>query len=84
MNNVEQRFIYEIHAHGIISERDPCSIQITPQHNSFNTRITPKLATTFRYLICQYSTFLRHKVIFALPNATVLCTVLVIITLKTL
>jgi len=26
------------HAHGSISEGDPCRIQITPQHNSLNTR----------------------------------------------
>jgi len=25
-------------AYGSISERDPCRIQITPQHNSLNTR----------------------------------------------
>jgi len=43
-----------------------------PQHNSFKTRITPKLPTAFRYLIYKHSTFLRHKVIRALPNATIL------------
>jgi len=30
---VEQKLIYEIHAHGSISERDPCHMQITPRHN---------------------------------------------------
>jgi len=33
-----------------------------------NTRITPKLATAFRYLIYKHSTFLGHKVIRALLN----------------
>jgi len=51
------------------SFRRPC-----PQHNSLKSRITPKLATVFRCLIYKHSTFLRHKVIRALPNATVLCT----------
>jgi len=35
---VEVRPIYSIHAHGSISERDRCRIQITPQHNSLKTR----------------------------------------------
>jgi len=65
-------FINEIHVHGSISERDPCRIQITPQHNSLKISITPKLATAFRHLIYKYSTFLRHTVIRALRNATVL------------
>ena len=39
-----------------------------------------KLATAVRYLIYKHGTYLRHKVVRALPNATVL----VIITLKTL
>jgi len=43
----------------------------------------PKLVTAFRYLIYKHSPFLRHRVIRALPSATVLCTVLVIITLET-
>jgi len=47
-------------------------MQITPQYNSLKTRITPKLATAFSYLIYKHSTFLLHKLIFALPNATVL------------
>jgi len=67
---VELRLIYQIHAHGTTSERDPCRIQITPKHK-WKTR-TPKLATAFRYLIIKQNTFLRHKVIRALPNATVL------------
>jgi len=43
-----------------------------PQHNSLKTRITPRLPTAFTYLIYKHSTFLRHKVIRALPNATIL------------
>ena len=62
----------------------PFCIQITQQHNSLKTETTPKLATAFRYLIYKRSTFLRHKVICVLPNATVLCTVMVIITLETI
>jgi len=58
--------------HMAASMRDPCRIQITPQHNSLKTRKAPELATAFRYLICKHSTFLRHEVIRALPNATVL------------
>ena len=73
-----------MHAHGSISERDPCRTQITSQHNSLNTRIKTPLAATIRYLIYKHITFLRHKVIHALPNATVFCTVVVIITLKTI
>jgi len=69
---IEQRLIYFIHAHDSISEGDPCHMQITPQHNSLKTRVTFKLATAFRYLIYKNITFLRHKVIRALPNATVL------------
>jgi len=61
-----------IHAHGSISERDLCHIQITPQYNSLKTRITPKIGTAFRYLNCKHSAFLRHEVIRALPKATVL------------
>jgi len=37
-------------------------IQFTPHHNSLKTRITSKLATAFRYIICKHSTFLCHKV----------------------
>jgi len=59
-------------------------MQITPQHNSLKIRITPKLATAFRYLIYKHSTFLRHKVIRALLKATVLCTVMFIVILKLL
>jgi len=77
-------FILKIHAHDSISERDPCRIQITPQHNSLKSRITPELAAAFSYLIYKQSTSLRHEVFSALPNATVLCTVMVIITRKTI
>jgi len=65
---------------GTINERDPCRMQITPQHNSLKTRVTPKLAIAFRYLMYKHSTILRQEVIRALPNATVLSTVMVIIT----
>jgi len=40
-------------------------------HSTLKTRTTPKLATAIRYLIYEHSTFLRHKVIRALSNATV-------------
>jgi len=63
---------FKFQTHVSISERDRCRIQITPQHNSLNTKITPKLATAVRYLIYKHSTFLPHKVTRALPNATVL------------
>jgi len=46
---VEHWLIYEIHAHGSISERDPCQMETTPQHNC-------------RYIIYKHSTLLRHKV----------------------
>jgi len=62
----------------------PPPMQITPQHNSLKTRITPELATAFRYLIYKHSTFLRHKVIRALSHATVHSIIMVIIVLKTL
>jgi len=58
-----------LHAYGSISEREQCRFQIIPQHNSLQTKITSKFATAFRQ---KHSTFLRHKVIRALPNATVL------------
>ena len=55
------------------SVRDPCRKQFIPQDNSLKTRITSMLATAIRYLIYNHSTFLRHKVILALPNTTILC-----------
>jgi len=36
-------------------------IQLTPQHNFLKTRITPKCAAAFSYLIYKHSTLLRHK-----------------------
>jgi len=45
--------IQSMHTSG---ERDPCRIQITPQHNSLKTTVTPKLAAAFRYLIYKHST----------------------------
>ena len=70
--------------HMAASVRDPCRTQITPQHNSLNIRIKTPLAAAIRYLIYKHIAFLHHKVIRALPNATVFCTVVVIITLKTI
>jgi len=61
-----------IHAHGSNSEGDPCRVQMTPHHDSLQTRITPKIATAIKYLIYKYSTFLHNIVIRALPNATAL------------
>jgi len=61
-------------------ERDPFRIQITPQHNSFKTRMTPKLATAIRYLI--------YKHILSSPSYSCVSkrnsTAMVTITLKTI
>jgi len=51
-----------------------------PQHNSLNITLKAPLAAAIRYLIYKHITFLRHKVIPALPNATVFCIVVVVIT----
>jgi len=53
-------------------------------HSSLNTILKTPLAAAIRYLIYKHITFLRHKVIRALPNATVFCTVVIINTLKTI
>jgi len=53
------------------SVRETCAVYQS-QYNSLESRITPKLATAFRYLIYKHNTFLRHKGICALPNATAL------------
>jgi len=53
-------------------------------HSSLNTRLKTPLAAAIRHLIYKHITFLRHKVIRTLPNATVFCTVVVLITLKTI
>jgi len=45
---------------------------VNSQHDSFKTRITPKLATASRYLIYKRSTIFGHKVNRVLLNATVL------------
>ena len=50
----------------------PVPLQITPQHDSFKTRITPMLATAIRYQIYKRSAFFGDKVNRVLPNATVL------------
>jgi len=49
-----------------------------------NARIKTPLAAAIRYLIYKPITLLRHKVIRALPIATVFLIVVVIITLKTI
>jgi len=49
-----------------------------------NTRKKTPLAAAVRYLKYEHITLLHHKVIRALPNATVFCIVVVIITLKTI
>jgi len=41
-------FIKFIHMTASVRETHLCSIQITPQHDTFKTRITPKLATATR------------------------------------
>jgi len=65
-------FIKLMHMAASLRETRAVYKQITPQHNSLKTRITPKSGTAFKYLIYKHSTFLRHKVIRALPRATVL------------
>ena len=60
------------------------STPYTNHSNSLNTRIKTPLAAAIRYLIYKHITFLGHKLIRALPNATVFCIVMVIITLKTI
>ena len=49
-----------------------------------NTRIKTPSAAAIRYLIYEHITFLRHKVIRALPNAIVFIIAVDIITLKTI
>jgi len=61
-----------MHMAASVSETRTVTNISTPQHDSFKTRRTPKLATAIRYLIYKSSTFLGQKVIRALPNATVL------------
>jgi len=41
-------FIEFIHMTASVRETHPCVIQITPQHDSFKARITPKLAIAIR------------------------------------
>jgi len=41
-------FIKFIHMTASVRETHPCLIQITPQNDSFKTRINPKLATAIR------------------------------------
>ena len=52
------------------SERDPYTNHSTAQPLAII--LSPKSTTAIRYLIYKHTTFLRHKVIRALPNATVL------------
>jgi len=58
-------FIKFIHMTASVREIHLCSIQTIPQHDTFKTRITPKLA-----IIYKHSAFLGQKVIRGLPNAT--------------
>jgi len=41
-------FIKFIHMTASVRETQPCVLQITPQHDLFKTRITPKLAIAIR------------------------------------
>ena len=63
-------FVKFMHMAASVRETRSCRTQITPQHNSLNTGIKTLLAAAIRYLIYKHITFLRHKVIRALPNAT--------------
>jgi len=58
--------------HMAASVRETVPSQITLQHDSFKTRITPKLAAAIRYLIYKRTTFFGHKVNRVLPNTTAL------------
>ena len=69
-HHAQQKLNYWIHAHVTIIEGHPCHIQITPQHDSLKARMTVKFATVNRCQIYKHNTFLGHKVIRALPNAT--------------
>jgi len=61
-------------------------MQSTSQHNSLKTRLTPQLATALRYLIYKQHilTSQSYSCVRALPNATIIYAVMIIITLKTL
>jgi len=41
-------FIKFMHMTASVRETHPCRMQITPQHDTFKTRITPKLAIAIR------------------------------------
>jgi len=77
----QDSFVKFMHMAASVRETQ-CHTQITPQHNSLNTRRKTPFAAAIRYLIYKHIAFLHHNVICALPNATVFCTVVVIITLK--
>jgi len=55
--------------HMAVSVRETRTIY---KHINPQSRTTPNLATAITYLSCKHSTFLRHKIIHVLPNATVL------------
>jgi len=72
-----------MHAHSSISKRDPCRMQITPQHNSLKTRITP---ATYSYRI-QISYLQTQHILTSESYSCVAkrnSTVMVIITLETI
>jgi len=79
-----KKHLYEIQAHNSMCERDPCHIQITPQHNSLKTRITPKSQVSYRNQISNLQT--QH--IFTSQSCSCVAkrnsTVMVIITLETI
>jgi len=66
------------------SVREECRIQITPKHNSWKTRITPKLASSYHIQISNLQT----KHILTLQSYSCVAkhssTAMVIITLKTI
>jgi len=65
-----------------VRETRPCHIQITPQHDQFKTRITPKLATAIRSPNLQAQRILRSKSYSCVAERN--RTVMVVITLKTI
>jgi len=59
--------------HAAASARETRVVYKSLHSNSLKTGITPKLATAITFIIIyKHGIFLRHKVICALPNATVL------------
>jgi len=75
-------FVKFIHMTASVRETRPCHIQITPQHDQFKTRITPKLATAIRSPNLQAQRILRSKSYSCVAERN--RTVMVVITLKTI